>query len=183
MNNADLVIAVLLLAGFLVGFFEGSPRALLAFGGWFLTFIAASHLREPLGSYLATNGTPYAEGFPAMLAFGGSFIVIFVLVIIGITFTYKDTKHMTRFSLADEFVGGVLGALVVLLLVTTAVIVLDSFYTRGGQGGTGTVAWIDQTARALDGSGIANALRSSLIPGLGAIMDPLLPSPVRAVMH
>jgi uncharacterized membrane protein required for colicin V production len=188
MNNADVVIAVILLVGFLLGFAQGSPRALVALGGWFVAFIVAAHLREPIGQFLATNATRYADGYAQMLAFGGAFIVLLAIVLVAVTFTYKDMRHLTRFNLADEFVGGVLGTLVMLLVVTATVVVLDSYYVpasvvRPGAGPPAEIGWITQLDSTLAGSGIANALRSSLIPGLGAVLDPLLPLGVHSVMR
>lgn len=183
MNNADLVIALLLLGGFLMGFFQGSPRALLALGGWFIAFLAAAHLREPVGNFLADKGQPYTDGYAAMLAFGAVFIVIYGGILIAITFTYRDTRHLTRFNVADEFVAGVLGALGMLLVVTATLVILDSFYASHVATGSGEIGWISSIDAALDGSGIANALRSSLVPGLGAILEPVLPFSVRSVMR
>jgi uncharacterized membrane protein required for colicin V production len=183
MNNADLVIALWLLGGFLLGFMQGSPRALVVLAGWFIAFIVAAYLREPVGQFLADHGPGFAPGYAAMLAFGGAAAVLFIAVLIAVTFTYKDTRHFTRFNLADEFVGGVLGSLVNLLVVTATIVVLDSFYGQSGASTNGTIGWITDMDRALDGSGIANALRSSLIPGLGAVLDVLLPLGVRSVMR
>jgi uncharacterized membrane protein required for colicin V production len=182
MNNADLVIALLLLGGFVVGFFQGLPRALIALFGTLLAFIVAAQLRAPLGDFLANMGTPYAAGYAEMLAFGVTFVVAVTLLFIGIAVAYRDARHLTRFGMADEMIGGLLGLLVVLLITSGIIVVLDSYYAAGGTA-SGDIGWISDLDRSLAGSGISNALRTSLIRGLGAVLDPLLPSQVRLVMR
>ena len=182
MNNADLVIALLLLGGFVVGFLQGSPRALIALAGWALTFVLAAQLRAPVGDFLSRTATPYAAGYARMLGFGIVFLVTLAAVFVGIAVAYRDTRHLTRFTLADELVGGLLGLLVMLLVLSSVIVVLDSYYAAGAAGG-GDIGWITDLDRSLAGSGIANAVRTSLIPVLGAVLDPLLPSTVRAVMR
>ncbi len=182
LNVVDLVLLVILAGAFLLGFFQGAIRQLLGVLAWLISFLLAANLRDPVGDFLGQYWTFFPSGYSQMLAFGLVFIVLFVLVNIVIQARYRRAVIHSRVTVLDEIIGGILGALLAVLLVTTALIVLDSYYARGGgPGGGADVPWISQTYRSLADSRIAGGLRTSLIPSLLAILGPLLPPEVRDV--
>ncbi|MDQ3870423.1 MAG: CvpA family protein [Chloroflexota bacterium] len=181
LNVVDLVLLVILAGAFLLGFFQGAIRQLLGLLAWLISFLLAANLRDPVGDFLGRYWTFFPSGYNQMLAFGLVFIVLFVIVNILTQVRYRRAVIHSRMTVLDEIIGGLLGALLAVLIVTTAIIVLDSYYARGGTGGTADVAWIGQTYRALTDSRIAASLHASLIPGLLAILGPLLPPEVRDV--
>ena len=62
-------------------------------------------------------------------------------------------------------------------------VILDSFYASPPTGQLRDVPLLRQLQLGLAESAIADGLRSSLIPGLGAVLGPLLPAGVASVMR
>lgn len=176
----DVVLIVLLLGSFLLGYFQGAIRQLLGLIAWFFSFVIAANVREPLGEWFSRYWTTLPTGYSRMIAFGAAFIVLFVVANIAIQIFYKRTPLTRRFGILDELVGGFLGAALFVLVLATVVIVLESFYRLGGLGGN-DVRWIRELYIILSGSAIAQGLKASLIPGLLAILGLLLPPEVRDV--
>jgi uncharacterized membrane protein required for colicin V production len=61
MNVLDIVMLLVLAGGFVLGFVQGVIRGVLAIGAWAVSFLVGANLRDPVGSYLAsqwTNLTP-----------------------------------------------------------------------------------------------------------------------------
>ncbi len=61
MNVLDRVMLLVLAGGFVLGFFQGVIRGVLAIGAWAVSFLVGANLRDPAVGYLAsqwTNLTP-----------------------------------------------------------------------------------------------------------------------------
>jgi len=181
LNVVDIVLLFVLAISFLLGFFQGAIRMVLGLLAWLISFLLAANLRDPLGDFFGRYWTVLPSGYSQMIAFGLAFIVLFVIANILIQVRYKRMVLHSRVTVLDEIVGGLFGLLLALLLIATAVIVLDSFYARGGAAGSNDIDWIGQTYRNLTNSAIANGLRNSLIPVIVGILGPMLPVEVREV--
>ncbi len=183
MNQFDLVLLLLLAGAFVLGFFQGFIRQLLGVGAWLVAFVLAAHLREPLGRWLDGQWTDFVPAYNQMLAFGILFVVIFGTLIAAVQLVYRESRYAVRYFLVDELVGGLLAAGLALLVMAALIVILDSFYGRVTSPQAIGLAWLTDLHRALDSSTLANGLRDSLIVGLGAVLDPLLPQTVRDVMR
>ncbi|MGI8928184.1 MAG: hypothetical protein ACR2H0_01780 [Candidatus Limnocylindrales bacterium] len=63
----------------------------------------------------------------------------------------------------------------------TSVLALDSYYALSRQAGAVEVDLVNQLNAAFDRSAIIGFLHDSLVPGLMALLGPLLPADIRAV--
>jgi uncharacterized membrane protein required for colicin V production len=176
----DLIVALLLAGGFLLGFVRGAIRQLVACGACLVLFLLAAHLSTPVGRWLAGQSPVYTTDYAVMLSFGAMFVVglAIALVVIEVTGT---TVTLTRHVLFDNILGAVLGVVLVVLTLSFVLVVLDTYYTLPEQSGD-TIAIIGDLYRVTLGSISAEFLRDNLIPVMGGVLSALLPDHVRAVM-
>jgi uncharacterized membrane protein required for colicin V production len=165
LNLFDLLVAFFVAAFFVVGYIQGAIRRALGLAILVVTFLLALNLREPLGSWLAQYWTHLPEQYVYMLAFGGSFLVLYLAASITAQTFYRRTTLFTKASAIDELVGGILGALQAIFLVGTMILILDSYFAL-----TGIPADPDEIdiLRSIydfyDASQIVELYRTSLIP-------------------
>ena len=184
MSVIDVVLLLLLVAAFFLGFFQGGIRLLLVLLAWIASFLLAVNLRGPVGSFLGGYWTQYSADYTRMLAFAILFVVFFVLAVTAIEIVYRRPPALSRFPILDEVGGGVLGLFVGFLVLAAVITILDSFYASpAAVGGGGEVGLLRDVHGGLSASGIANGLRSSLLPVLATLLGPLLPADVSTVMR
>jgi uncharacterized membrane protein required for colicin V production len=177
----DLFIILLLVGGFLLGFFRGAVRQLTSIGAWLISFLLAAHLAAPLGGWLVEQAPSYSLEYASFLAFGAVFALL--LTAGALIFQVAGTNvALTRHVPLDSVVGGVLGTTLLLLVATSLVIILDSYFGVIGSPGTAEFQLLRNAHQATEGSTIANVLRQTLVPLLGTLLGPILPVEVRAVM-
>lgn len=178
--EVDVVLVVLLAAGFLLGVLRGAVRQLIALGAWVVAFIIASYLRPLVGDWIASNAGQYSREYVDMLAFLGSFLVLFALAVVVIEIG-GSTIHLTRRVAVDEILGGLLALGATLLAIAAVVIALDSYYAASPPGGAAELGMVHELHSALARSTIVSSMHDSLIPGLMALLGPLLPANIPAV--
>jgi uncharacterized membrane protein required for colicin V production len=183
LSVVDLVLLAIIVIAFLLGYYQGAIRQVLTLLVWLASFVLAANVRDPLGDFLSRYWTNLPTGYPHMLAFGILFIVFFVIGLLLVQWRYRRTVIHSRVTVIDELIGGLLGALVAVLVIASFIVVLDSFYSRGGVSGQGDVAVFGQIHRILNDSNVAATIRTSLLPPLLTALGPLLPSEVTDVVR
>lgn len=178
---ADLLLVLLLAGGFLLGFLRGSVRQLLSIAAWFVAFLLSAHLAAPLGNWLHAELPEFSFSYTFMLSFGLLFLLLFGLAFALIQLTGASLT-LTRHEVLDELVGALFGIVVVVLIVTAALVILDTYYGLDEASAGDTIGWLGDIRALLDGSAIVAALRTTVIPLLGQMLAPLLPPDVRTVM-
>jgi uncharacterized membrane protein required for colicin V production len=179
----DLVLLAIIVIAFLLGYYQGAIRQVLTLLVWLATFVLAANLRDPFGDFLSRYWSNLPSGYPHMIAFGVLFTVFFVIGLIAIQWRYRRIVIHSRVTVIDELIGGILGAAVAVLVIATFIIVLDSFYSRGGVSGQGDVAILGQIHRSLNDSNVAGTIRAQLFPPLLTVLGPLLPPEVTGVVR
>jgi hypothetical protein len=114
-----------------------------------------------------------------MMAFLASFIVLFALAVIVIQIG-GATIQLSQRAGVDEILGGFLMMGAALLAVAAVVIAIDSYYVNPILGGAEQPI-IHEIHLALERSAIVDAMHNALIPGLIAILGPLLPADIRTL--
>ncbi len=181
MTAADIVLLMLLAGSFVLGFLQGVIRQLLEIGAFLVAFVVAAHLRGPVGDWVSGQWTQLSPSYGAMLAFGGLFLAFFIPALVTIQFAGSSTE-LTRHALLDDALAGLLGLALGLLVLSGIVAILGSYYSDVRPAPANDISWIGSLHTALAGSAIGGGLGSSLVPGLVAILGPLLPSSVREVV-
>lgn len=183
MTSVDIILALVLAGGFLLGFFGGVIRGVLLLGAWLVAFVVGANLREPLGNYLSTQWTNFTPDFARMLGFAIGAAAIFAVLLLLIIVGSRGPKGFTSLALLDDVIGGLLGLLLAVLLIGATQVVLGTFYEGSAVAGSGGQLGIASSLyAALTGSGIGSAIEGSVMPLLGTLLSPLLPEIVRAAM-
>ncbi|CAN5785347.1 hypothetical protein BH24CHL6_BH24CHL6_04460 [soil metagenome] len=177
----DLFLIMLLAGGFLLGFFRGAVRQLTSIGAWLISFLLAAHLAGPLGGWLVEQAPSYSHEYASFLAFGSGFVLL--LTAGALLFQVAGANvALTRHEPLDGVIGGLLGMLLLLLVATSLVVILDSYFRMSGSPGTAEFQVLRDAHQATEGSTIANVLRQTFVPLLGGLLGPILPAELRAVM-
>jgi uncharacterized membrane protein required for colicin V production len=180
LNLFDILVAFFVAGFFVVGYIQGTLRRLLGLAICLVSLLLALNLRDPLGAWLAQYWTQLPRNYVSMIAFGGSFLVIYIAGSITVQTFYKKTTLFARATVLDELLGGVLGALQALLMVGILILVMDSYYAFGtAPPAPGEISWLRDIFRFYDTSQIAELYRSSLIPLFFLLFGWIAPTDLR----
>lgn len=182
MNVADILLVLVFAAGFLLGFFQGVVRGLLAVGAWLVAFVLGANLIAPLGGYLASQWTSLDPGYVHMLAFGIATVALFVVFMIIIFVGAKGPRGFTSFALLDDLVGGLLGVLLAVLVMASSIVILGTFYGTSTATAAQDVEWSAQLYRGLTGSAIGPMIADTVVPLMGTVLGALMPQAIREAM-
>ena len=180
-NLFDLLVIIFIGGFFLAGFVQGTLRRLIGLGILVVAILFAINLRDPLGAWLGGYWTQYPKEYSAMLAFGGSFVVIYLGASIAAQVFYRRTQLLKRSTVVDEIVGGLLGIFQALLLVGAMIMILDSFFRIPGiETSPNELGILRDIFRFYDSSQVAVLFRDSLIPAFFAVFVWITPAGLRA---
>jgi membrane protein required for colicin V production len=181
LNLFDLLIILFLIGMFILGFVQGTVRRLLGIAAILFSFLLAANLREPLGNFLASNWTHFEREYAVMIGFGTVFVassIAFTLVIQGF---YKKTPLWERYELADEILGGVLGVLQGVLILTAMIIILDSAFEIPTLTDRNELILLREIHGAYDPSATAQVIRNGVIPAFYALFGLFIPEELRRI--
>jgi uncharacterized membrane protein required for colicin V production len=180
MTPFDVVAFLFLVGWFIVGYFQGLMRRLLGVAALVFSLLVAGQARQSLGAYLAGEwqGAPADYGY--MVAFGAAFLALWIALSVGIQLAYRPAPLLSRYPVADEIVGGVLGIVEGGLLLMALLMITDPYFaSSAGQaaapGEFGPIRWLHDL---LNDSLTAAWLREQLIPGVFAVIGFLFPQDV-----
>jgi uncharacterized membrane protein required for colicin V production len=178
--EVDVVLVVFLAAAFLLGVLRGAVRQLIVLGAWIVIFLVSAYLRPLVGDWIASNRVDLSREYVDMVAWLISFLVLFTLAV-AIIEIGGSTIHLTQRVAIDEVLGGFLCLGAALLTVASVAIILDSYYGGNPPVGAPEIDIVRELHSALARSAIIGQMHESLIPGLVALLGPLLPQDIRAV--
>src|SRR3712207_2554060 len=127
----DWLLIFLLGVMVLVGFYQGVVRQLLGIAGWIVSFVVAAHLAPGLADWLGQYWTQFVPAYVDMLAFGILFITLFVIANVLTQISYKRQTLTDRISSLDEVLGAVLAVGLGMLVIGSAVAILETYYGLG----------------------------------------------------
>jgi uncharacterized membrane protein required for colicin V production len=180
LNFFDLLVVFFVCGFFLAGFVQGTLRRLMGLAILVVALLFALNLRDPLGSWLGRYWTQFPKEYSSMLAFGVSFVVIYLGGSIAVQTFYRRTQLFKRSTLIDEIVGGLLGILQALLLVGTMIMILDSFFRIPGIApDSDEIGILRDIYRFYDPSQTAILFRDALIPAFLTLFAWITPAGLR----
>jgi uncharacterized membrane protein required for colicin V production len=178
----DLVIALVLLAMFIVGYAQGLVRRILGIVAILFSLVVGALLRQPLGMYLSNEWTTIVPSYSYMVAFGAVFVAAAVTISIGIQISYRPAPLFPRYPALDETLGGLLGVVEGILILIAILLILDPYYTLPDvkdHPGIGEFALLRTLHGFLDTSLTASILRNNVIPAFLAVFGLLIPQDVK----
>jgi uncharacterized membrane protein required for colicin V production len=176
LSPIDLFIVVCLAAGVFAGFTQGLIRYALNALVVVIAFVVASQLREPLFDLLK-----FWNAFTPALRELIIFLVLFVGLVIGGWFIVRAMYRRTRLPIVrqlDELGGAVLGLIFAALSIVFLMLVLDSFFTVTDA----DAGWLTDFYRAMDRSVLVEFFRTTLIPTVGMLARPFVPSDIAKLL-
>ena len=180
LNLFDLLVVFFVSGFFVAGFVQGTLRRLMGLAILVVALLFAINLRDPLGSWLGQYWTQFPREYSTMLAFGGSFVVIYLGGSILVQTSYRRTTLFKRSTVIDEIVGGLLGIVQALLLVGALIMILDSFFRIPGIGSDpDEIGFLRDVYRFYDPSQTAILFRDALIPAFLALFAWITPPGLR----
>jgi len=181
-NLFDLLVLLLLVTAFIIGYLQGTVRRLLGIVSILFALVVSAQLRGPVGSFLSQNWTQFPSEYSEMIGWGLTFLVLVIAFAIIIQIYYERSKILPRHPWVDPVVGGVLGVVEAGLLIGIGIMILDSYFR-----GAGVVVnpaeflTLRDLDHAIDVSQTAQIYRQDLIPFLLFFVGALIPQDVRAL--
>jgi uncharacterized membrane protein required for colicin V production len=181
LNLFDLLVVLFVCGFFVAGFIQGTLRRLIGLAILVIALLFALNLRDPLGSWLGQYWTQYPREYSTMLAFGASFVVIYLVGSVLVQAFYRRTQLFQRSTVVDEIIGGLLGILQAVLLVGAMIMILDSFFRiRGIAPGRDEIGILRDIFNFYDPSQTAILFRDTLIPAFLSLFAWITPAELRA---
>lgn len=178
---ADVALLLLLAGGFLLGFYRGVVRQLVALGGWLVVFLGSVYLRLPVGDWLGRSSSQFSFDYAQLLAFGALYFALFIAAVTLIEFGGSGSA-LTRHPLLDDALGGMAGLLLATLVASGLLVVFDSYYVSHPTIEPGELIWLRQLNANLANSSLAGPLHDWIIRPLGMLLGPILPADIRVAM-
>lgn len=180
MTNGDIVLLLVLVGAFIVGFVWGTARSLIFLGGGALVFLIAAHARSPLSSFLGrqwSNFSPVYSDMIAMLVLYALGLGVLTLIV---WFGARNTGLSARAPDVDRLLGGLVGVACAVLVVAGLDATFAMFHGHDARitvvGGTD---WTAALYNGLTDSQIGAAIHRSLVPAVGSLAAPILPIGMR----
>ena len=176
----DLVIALALLAMFIVGYAQGVVRRLLGIGAIIFSLILAAILRPTVGGYLANEWTSIIPQYSFMVGFGAVFVAAAVTLSLGIQLSYRPAPLFPKYPVLDELLGGLLGVIEGFLFLVAFLIITDPYFKIvGDQVGRGEFGLLRTLHEYIDPTLTADVLRHTVIPVILMLLGFVFPQDIR----
>ena len=177
----DLVVIVTLAGGVLVGFQQGMLRYILNAIVVVAAFILASVLKGPIADAVG-EFWDYATPEQQELWF---YLLLLIIGIVGGWFLVRTFYRQTRLPIIrqlDEIGGAVLGVVWVALMYTVTLLVLDSFFLTADEQVAARATILGPLYDFLNNSLILDLFRQWLVPVIGFIARPFVPSDIDQIL-
>jgi uncharacterized membrane protein required for colicin V production len=181
-------MADVLLLGFIAGFVRGGwstgfLRRLVGLGFLAASFVAGAYLRQPVGAIIAGIFPDIPPSYADMVGYSVSFTVLVAGLNI-LSGPVLGKVAMTGLSRAmDQALGAVFGAIEAILLISVAIVILDTYFGKTGALATDPgLGFLKTLSQALDQSTIGQFLIQTTVPFVLAILGPLLPTDVSSLV-
>ena len=153
-------MADLLLLGFIAGFVRGGwstgfLRRLVGLGYLALAFVVGAYLREPVGALVLRFFPQIPPSYADMVGYSVAFAVLVAALNI-VTGPILSKVAVSGVShRMDQALGAVLGGVEAVLLISAAIVILDTYFgTAGSLGKDPGLGFLKTISDALDGSTI-----------------------------
>ena len=181
LGMVDLLIVGLLAAGLFAGFMQGLIRYALNGVALLVAFVLASQLRVPLYNLVGfwDAFTPdLREQIVFLVLFGGFVIAGFLIV----RLFYRRTR-LPIIRQLDEIGGAFLGVFFAALSIVFTLVVMDSFFAVASDETIKQAGMFTSVYNTLNSSVLVPYFREALIPTVGAVVHPFVPSDIADLLR
>jgi uncharacterized membrane protein required for colicin V production len=180
----DLFALLVVAGGVVLGFAQGPVRRIVGIAVANFTLLLALNLRAPIGSWLAQYWTQDTLAYCEFVAFGASFAILFVTASLGAQLYVKPVTLLPGRPVANEVLGGVLGAVEAIVVLGAVILIVDSYFRAGIDSSTNELGVLRSFFRFYDDSMAAHVYRDWLIPAFATIFGWFIPESVgRVITH
>ncbi len=177
-----------ILVGFIAGFIFGGWRTgfLRRFIGilfMVVSFVVSAYIRYPVGALAST----FFKNIPADYANLVGYAIAVPIVLAGLHiaghFVLGRVQVRGVAREVDRGLGAILGGIEAVLIVSAAVVILDAYFgTSSSLAKTVPPGYLKELAQSLNGSETVRLLHGSTVPVVLAVLGPLLPKDVGALL-
>jgi hypothetical protein len=176
----------------LVGFVAG-----LTFGGWrtgflhrlaglafmAIAFVLGAYLRGPFGDLVTSAFPNIPSDYAGLLGYVFVFPVALAALHL-VSYPFLRGRRMSGMTKElDRALGAVMGFVEGVLILSAAVVILDTYFSGGlSAGSTPGLDYISSLTSAFNSSVTVQLLRSSTVPLVLAVLGPLLPSDISSLV-
>lgn len=180
---ADLVMVVFIGGLVLAGWRSGFVRRLIGLVFVVVSLVAGVFLRAPAGaivnSFLPKIPSDYAQMLGYAVAFAALMVVLNLLA-------HPIVSRVPQHGLSeatDKALGAILGLAEGVLIVSAAIVVLHTYSDAfNGVPGFKETGFLTDIKTQVDDSTIGQALESTTVPIVLAVIGPILPSDVKSIL-
>jgi hypothetical protein len=147
------------------------------------SFVLGAYLREPIGALLHGIFPTVPEPYLEMVGYSIAVTVLTVAahLVTGPILSKVAVNGVSKE--ADRALGAILGGVEAILILSIAIVILDTYFGPNGRlGGDPGLGIFKQLAIALDDSTTADILRQTTVPFVLAVLGPLLPKDVTSLI-
>lgn len=181
MGLMDLIIGTFVVGSTITGWRSGMVRQIIGLVMLLVAFVAGAYLRGPVGAIVAGLWTTLPEKYGEMVGYAIAFVAVFIIGNIVVGKLYGQTQLTGVSAMTDQAIGAVLGGLVAILIASSAIAILDTFYGQPnllGKTAEG-IFFLKFFHDGLESSWIADALRSTTVPIMLTILGPIIPKDIK----
>lgn len=180
---ADVVL-LLFIGGYVKGGWStGFVRRLAGLGFMVLAFVLGAYLRQPVGNLIAGIFPQLPPDYAEMVGYSIAFTVILIggNIVTGPVLSRVAVNGVSR--KLDQSLGAVFGGLEAVLIISAAIVILDTYFgTAGALGQQAGLGFLKDISQALDSSTIGQILIHTTVPFVLAVLGPLLPKDISTLV-
>ena len=181
-------MADVLLLGFFAGYIRGGwstgfLRRLVGLGFMALAFVVGAYLRQPIGAIIGGIFPKMPPSYADMLGYTVAFTVLVTgaNLITGPVLKKVAVGGLSRKM--DQTLGAVLGGIEAALIISAAIVILDTYFGQTGALATDPgLGFMKTLSQALDSSTIGQFLIHTTVPFVLAVLGPLLPKDISTLV-
>lgn len=171
------------IVGYVIGGWRtGFLRRLLGLGLAALSLVGGAYLRGPVGAIVAPMfGVP--KEYADMVGYAATFAVGFIGSNILASAPLKKVAMNGLSRKMDQTLGAVFGLAEAVLLISAAIVILDTYFGSSGSLGKEVgLGFLKSLSEQLDSSSVGQLLSKTTVPFVLAILGPLLPKDVSTLI-
>ncbi|MGH2456974.1 MAG: CvpA family protein [Candidatus Limnocylindria bacterium] len=181
LSPIDLFIVAALAGGVFAGFTQGLIRYALNAVVVVIAFVISAQLKGPMYELLG-----FWEAFTPQLREQLIFLVLFIGLVVGGWFIVRAFYQRTRLPIVrqlDELGGAVLGLLFAALSIVFLLVVMDSFFLTAPDTEVADSGILKGFYEAMSDSVLVEVFRTTLIPTVGLVARPFVPSEIAELLE